>query len=57
MIYKILIGLFNLHHIHRYWRHDVTTDYIQQEQANYALLLVVYINRCAFLIYDLSADL
>jgi hypothetical protein len=36
---------------------DATTDYIQEEQTNYALLLVVDNNLCSFLIYDLSADL
>jgi ABC-type transport system involved in cytochrome c biogenesis permease component len=35
----------------------VTTDYIQQEQANYAILLVINNNLCSFLSYDLSANL
>jgi uncharacterized membrane protein YsdA (DUF1294 family) len=33
------------------------SDYIQQEQANYAILLVVNNNICSFLIYDLSSNL
>ena len=51
------MDFFNRHHIRRVWWHDVTIDYIQQEQANYALLLVVDNNLCSFLIYGLSADL
>jgi hypothetical protein len=48
-------GPFN--RIRRVWWQDVTTDYMQQEQTNYALPLVFYSNLCSFLIYNLSAYL